>query len=621
MGPSAAYGGGNYAAQLNAVSYNPLSGGSSSTGMAPTATAASSAPTYADRLNAANPAQPKTTSQALAASARKPQPAEGTRAAREIQAWGGGGSRFEIAGNAAARGIGNVDHALTDIIQKASEGQPYNVQLFSGMRPGDKRQHGRGNAVDIALVDPYSGEALPNYQSADTFPQYETFAKRAYEIARRDYPDLADSFRWGGYFGGGKGKYGATDTMHFDVNSGLGMAGGSFEDGLTEGQQRRVDRMGAGSTRWAGLRPGTTAAPPATMVADARGNDRLAGGNMPPAPRMRPDRTQMAYAPAPEAQAPFDAVLDPSADRRPQPPTPRSRPQRDTLQAPAPTGGEYVVHRGDNLTKIARQYSVSVQELARANGIRNPDQINEGQRLVVPGGEPRQANVPQPRMRPSREVAMPTPRPRPERGTNVPNPRMRPQAAAQAPQSQPAPQPRRQGGMNTEADVQASVADYRQRNIANGLPEGPDLEAAVQRYERALRQGAGIPQPDSGAADIGRAVSNFRSRALQSGVQPGPVLDEATRRFEEAYRANAAGGQPQAALEPGMDNTGLIRPVTAQERALQQNARLPLPTGQQPMDPRNAAQMDMADGVFRPIAVPGGPPWVASNGIRFYAAR
>ena len=39
------------------------------------------------------------------------------------------------------------------------------------------------------------------------------------------------------------------------------------------------------------------------------------------------------------------------------------------------------------------------------------------------------------------------------------------------------------------------------------------------------------------------------------------------------------------------------------------------------MDPRNAAQMDMADGVFRPIAVPGGPPWVASNGIRFYAAR
>lgn len=614
MGPSAAYGGGNYAASLNAVSYNPLGGGSSSTGMAPTMAAASSQPNYAERLNATNPAQPKTTSQALQAVANKPQPAVGTRAAREIQAWGGGGSRFEIAGRAAERGIGKVDNALVDIIQKASEGQPYNVQVFSGYRPGDKRQHGRGNAVDIALVDPYSGEALPNYQSAETFPQYETFAKRAYEIAQRDYPDLAEQFRWGGYFGGGKGKYGATDTMHFDVNSGMGMGGGSWEGGLNPDQQRRVDRMGGGRTQWAGLRPGTTEAPPATMYAGnpfgVGGNDQMAGGNAPPTPRMRPDRTEMAYAPPPEAQAPFDAVLDPSANRRPQPPTPRSRPQRDTLQAPA--GGEYVVRRGDNLTKIARQAGVSVQEIARANNIRDPNRINPGQRLVIPGGQaaPRQPA----------QVDMPTPRMRPERGANVPNPRMRPQQ----PQAQPAPQPQqRQGGIATEADVQASVADYRQRNIQNGLPEGPDLDAAVQRYERALRQGAGLPQPDSGAADVGRAVSNFRSRALQSGVQPGPVLDEATRRFEEAYRANNAGGQPQAALPPGMNVDGLIREPTAQERALQGNTRLPLPTGNQPMDPMVQQQIRRTPAVItdplnqpQPRADMGGRTRMASADVQ-----
>ena len=52
------------------------------------------------------------------------------------------------------------------------------------------------------------------------------------------YPDLAQNFRWGGYFSGGKGKYGAMDLMHFDLGGSdtLGMAGGSWDKGLNDRQ-------------------------------------------------------------------------------------------------------------------------------------------------------------------------------------------------------------------------------------------------------------------------------------------------------------------------------------------------------------------------------------------------
>lgn len=45
----------------------------------------------------------------------------------------------------------------------------------------------------------------------------------------------------------------------------------------------------------------------------------------------------------------------------------------------------HVVNRGDSLAAIARAYSVSVDELARNNGIANPNIIYVGQRLVIPG--------------------------------------------------------------------------------------------------------------------------------------------------------------------------------------------------------------------------------------------
>lgn len=51
-----------------------------------------------------------------------------------------------------------------------------------------------------------------------------------------------------------------------------------------------------------------------------------------------------------------------------------------------PPGGTctYTVRYGDTLFSIARRFGTSVHRLARANGIRNPNYIFAGQRLVIP---------------------------------------------------------------------------------------------------------------------------------------------------------------------------------------------------------------------------------------------
>lgn len=128
-----------------------------------------------------------------------------------------------------------ANQKLIDILTRAAEGYGLQVEFTSGYRPGDSRQHGKRNALDITLIDPQSGKRFDNYQSAEDFRTYEQFAQTARQIQRKDFPELDSKFRWGGYFSSKKGPfgYGALDTMHFDLNGDkLGMAGGSWESGL-----------------------------------------------------------------------------------------------------------------------------------------------------------------------------------------------------------------------------------------------------------------------------------------------------------------------------------------------------------------------------------------------------
>lgn len=152
---------------------------------------------------------------------------------------------FATVGNFAARGAENVDPRLTDILKVAAERSGYKVEAYSGYRPGDTREHGHGNAADIRLFDPKSGKLLggnPNggglYQTSQDFSDYEAYAQEVRRVQEEMYPELSKDLRWGGYFSGPKGKYGALDGMHFDLaGKRVGMAGGSWEHGLTD-QQR-----------------------------------------------------------------------------------------------------------------------------------------------------------------------------------------------------------------------------------------------------------------------------------------------------------------------------------------------------------------------------------------------
>jgi LysM repeat protein len=77
-----------------------------------------------------------------------------------------------------------------------------------------------------------------------------------------------------------------------------------------------------------------------------------------------------------------------------------------------PSGGYYVVQRGDTLYSIARRCGTTHSAIAVANNLWNPNYIYVGQRLVIPGYAPSQPVVPpvKPKAQP-RHKPPPTPIP------------------------------------------------------------------------------------------------------------------------------------------------------------------------------------------------------------------
>jgi LysM repeat protein len=64
--------------------------------------------------------------------------------------------------------------------------------------------------------------------------------------------------------------------------------------------------------------------------------------------------------------------------------TPRPTTRPTPIPTPVPTPIVYVVQAGDSLDAIARKFGVSVDALSRANRIGNPDQLAQGQKLIIP---------------------------------------------------------------------------------------------------------------------------------------------------------------------------------------------------------------------------------------------
>lgn len=56
----------------------------------------------------------------------------------------------------------------------------------------------------------------------------------------------------------------------------------------------------------------------------------------------------------------------------------------EDLGAPLPTPRMYEVQAGDSLVRIAAQFGITVEALAQANGISDPERIQAGDVLVIP---------------------------------------------------------------------------------------------------------------------------------------------------------------------------------------------------------------------------------------------
>lgn len=95
---------------------------------------------------------------------------------------------------------------------------------------------------------------------------------------------------------------------------------------------------------------------------------------------------------APPASSIFVASPSPfqPATRQPNQPLPTPTPD-ETRPMPTPRvmEEEYIVQRNDSLNLIARKFNIEIQDIVNANKLANPNQLNVGQRLIIPLVTPR----------------------------------------------------------------------------------------------------------------------------------------------------------------------------------------------------------------------------------------
>ncbi|HEY6102741.1 MAG TPA: LysM peptidoglycan-binding domain-containing protein [bacterium] len=88
-----------------------------------------------------------------------------------------------------------------------------------------------------------------------------------------------------------------------------------------------------------------------------------------------------------EALASANQLADPDALRLGQELIIPNAGERQASSAPSNARLTHVVTAGDTLWSLARRYQVPVQTLVEANRLENPDALRLGQTLVIPGGE------------------------------------------------------------------------------------------------------------------------------------------------------------------------------------------------------------------------------------------
>jgi LysM repeat protein len=92
---------------------------------------------------------------------------------------------------------------------------------------------------------------------------------------------------------------------------------------------------------------------------------------------------------------PGERLVIPNPRRLPSSSSPNFQGGAGTTSTTATSNGSHVVKKGEMLGRIASSHGISLSKLMAANGIKNPNKIVIGQRLIIPGQKPLRTN-PQP---------------------------------------------------------------------------------------------------------------------------------------------------------------------------------------------------------------------------------
>jgi len=101
-------------------------------------------------------------------------------------------------------------------------------------------------------------------------------------------------------------------------------------------------------------------------------------------------RAKAMLAANPPQPAPAKSPVETKVETRRAIPVVNDAPVAAAPNAPAEVslpGGEYTLVSGDTLFAVSRKVHVSYQEIAEANGIKDPRQLQVGQKLKIPSGK------------------------------------------------------------------------------------------------------------------------------------------------------------------------------------------------------------------------------------------
>ena len=84
-----------------------------------------------------------------------------------------------------------------------------------------------------------------------------------------------------------------------------------------------------------------------------------------------------------QGATPTPSLIAASPTREPLP-TEEATEEPTSTPTPRPTARTHVVRPGENLTRIAQQYGVTVAQIVEANDLANPSQISVGLELIIP---------------------------------------------------------------------------------------------------------------------------------------------------------------------------------------------------------------------------------------------